>query len=84
MEVNYEPPGFLGYFTHAQTVCTRPFLFPFCLKGPGDEANQAGIEIMRVGTLCHRIIVAQFRLKEQWVLHKHWRELSGDRLSLKL
>ena len=37
---NYEFPVFTGKITHAQTVCTRPFLLLPLKKGPGDEASQ--------------------------------------------
>ena len=33
----YEPPKNWGYYTHAQTVCTRPL--PGGGKGPGDKAS---------------------------------------------
>ena len=32
--------SFTENMTHAQTVCTRPFLL--LLKGPGDEAREEG------------------------------------------
>ena len=30
---------------HALTVCTRPFLLPLLLKGPGHEANREPISV---------------------------------------
>ena len=37
----YESPKNWGYYTHAQTVCTRPLLGG---EGPGDEASSSATQ----------------------------------------